>query len=172
MTIQTTIAAINASLAQKLTVVSPVQLLATARMVYDQQEKGVRLFVEGPPMTRLTLDDSYAWQSTHILGRLITNRGLTSTFGTVTENRYDLSVTFVVAALMDNLLDTVLDAFTQVHNIQINEVNPDTIDVLRRVWLQPMDQSKSYDPRLSAVAIRYTLPDVQGITADLLPAED
>ncbi|GAB4023234.1 hypothetical protein GCM10028808_73050 [Spirosoma migulaei] len=170
--INDSITAINTALAERISGIGNCQILDTAKLVYDQQEKGMRLFVDDTEQKRLTLDDSFVFQSVHVIGRLLLNKGLSNTFGTVTENRYDLSVTFIVAGTAANLIDIVTDAFGFVTHIRIEEVIADTSDVLRRLWIQPMDQDKNYNPALSAVAIRYMIPDAKVIVANLLKPED
>lgn len=142
-------------------------MLGTAKSVHDQQENGLRLMLDSTGQ-RVVINDKLAWQSVHVIGRLALNRDASNTFGTISENHYDMAMTLVVASKRTDLVEFLMDVFRMVEYIAVDEIAIDTVDVLRRNWLQTLDQAKNYDPALRAVAVRYRIPNVKEITGTII----
>lgn len=133
-----------------------------ARPIYSQAEKGQRLFLagDGGELSMVTLDSSLNWQSVHVLGTARLNRNASRTFGTIADNRFDVSLTLIVLATIPRLNDFVWSSFGYSSRLTVEGIDTDAERLLKQYGLVNIGQDQNYPPGLSAVAIRYTLTDV------------
>lgn len=134
-----------------------------ARPIYSQAEKGQRLFLTGDAgeLTMVTLDSSLNWQSVHVMGTARLNRDASRTFGTIADNRFDVSMTLIVLSTIPRLNDFVWSAFGYSTRLTVEGIDTDAERLLKQYGLVNIGQDQNYPPELAAVAVRYVLTDVE-----------
>ncbi len=143
--------------------VSNVRFYGLARPIYSQAEKGQRLFTTNHDgkLSMITLDSSLNWQSVHVMGTARLNRDASRTFGTIADNRFDVSMTLIVLSTIPRLNDFVWSAFGYSTRLTVEGIDTDAERLLKQYGLVNIGQDQNYPPELAAVAVRYVLTDVE-----------
>ena len=83
------------------------------------------------------------------------------TYGTGGRGRYAATVTLLILSRQADTLGIVLETLSGPYDVQVTNVDANTLRVLREGWLVEAGQDKNYDPALMAWAVRCRINNVQ-----------
>ncbi|GAB3164739.1 hypothetical protein [Telluribacter humicola] len=83
------------------------------------------------------------------------------TYGTGGRDQYTATLTLLVLSRKSETLQALLTALAGPYDVQVTNVDLNTLRVIREGWLMEVGQEKNYDPSLYAWAVRCQFAQVQ-----------